>query len=404
MHNDALQGIKIVDFCREGAGPVTIRYLAHHGATVVRVESEKSPDGSRSVPPFKDGLPGLNRSAFQAKFNTNKYGVALDMNHPKAREVITRLIKWADVVAESYLPGQMAKWGLSYQDIITIKPNIIMCSMTMQGQTGPHSKHPGFGIHLASGSGITNILGYPGEGPLQPYGAYTDWIAPRFAASFILAALDYRRRTGKGQYIDLSQFEATLQFLAPLILDYSVNGREVKRQGNRSYSASPHEAYRCKGDDRWCVIAVQTDEEWQSFCKVIGNPAWTKDPKFCTLLNRKKNEDELNKLVEDWTNKQYAEDIERLMQAAGVPAGIVKTNEDLFKDPQLDHRHHFWKVKHSEIGEHHGEGVNFILSKTPGSIKTAGSCVGEYTEYVCTQILGMSDEEFLAIIREELFV
>jgi len=404
MRKGALQGIKVVDFAREGVGPVTVRYLAHFGATVVRVESAKSPDGSRSVPPFKDGVAGMNRSAFQAKFNTNKYGIALDMNHPKAREFTTRLIKWTDIVAESYLPGQIAKWGLGYDDIKKIKPDIIMCSMTMQGQTGPHARHPGMGMHLASGSGLTNILGYPDEGPLQPYGAYTDWIAPRFAAAYILAALDYRRRTGKGQYIDLSQFEATAQFLAPLILNYSVNGREVERKGNWSPTACPHEVYRCKGDDRWCVIAVQTNEQWQNFCKVIGDPTWIKDPKFSTRLSRKKNEAELNQLVECWTIEHDAEDIQRSMQAAGVPAGVVMTSEDLFNDPQIRHRHHFWKVRHSEIGEHLCEGINFILSKTPGNIKTAGNCIGEHTEHVCTHILGMSDAEFITLHSEGLFV
>jgi len=404
MKKEALQGVKIVDFCREGVGPVTIRYLAHHGATVVRIESEKAPDGSRSVPPFKDGQAGLNRSAFQSKFNTNKYGMALDMNHSKVKEVTTRLIKWADIVGESYLPGQMAKWGLSYEDIKKIKPDIIMFSATMQGQEGPHAKHPGYGMQLASGAGLTHLVGYHDEGPLQPYGAYTDWVTPRFGASLILAALDYRRRTGKGQYIDISQLEATLQFLSPLLLDYSVNKREAKRLGNRSPAAVPHEAYRCKGDDRWCVIAVQTDEEWKNFCRVIGNPPWTEDPKFRTLLGRKKHEDELNRLVEDWTIERDAEEIEKTMQANGVAAGIVKTSEDLFDDPQLNHRHNFWKVNHPEIGEHHCEGINFILSKTPGSIRTDGPCLGQDTMVVCTEILGMSDVEFALLAGDDLFI
>lgn len=404
MGKEALHGVKIVDFSREGVGPVTVRYLAHYGATVVRVESEKSPDGSRSVPPFKDDIPGLNRSPFQSKFNTNKYGIALDLNHPKAKEVAVRLIRWADIIIESYLPGQISKWSLGYEDVKEIKPDIIMCSMTMQGQTGPHAKHGGYGMQLASGSGLTHILGYLDEGPLQPYGAYTDWVAPRFAAAFILAALDYRRRTGRGQYIDVSQLEATLQFLSPLILDYSVNGREVRRVGNRSSSAAPHGAYRCKGDDRWCAIAVRTDEEWRSFCKVIGDPTWTKDSKFLTLLSRKNNENELNKFVEDWTIERNAEDIEKLMQAAGVPAGVVKTAEDLFYDHQLRHRHNFWKVNHPEIGEHHVEGIDFILSKTPGSIRTDGPCLGEHTAYVCTELLGMSDEEFASLAADDVFV
>ncbi len=404
MKTTALHGVKIVDFCREGVGPVTIRYLAHHGATVVRVESAKAPEGSRTVPPFKEDKPGLNRSAFQAKFNTNKYGIALDMNHPKAKEVIMSLIKWADIAGESFLPGQMAKWGFSYSDICKIKPDIIMFSATMQGQEGPHAKHPGYGMQLASGAGLTHILGYHDEGPQQPYGAYTDWVTPRFAASLILAALDSRRRTGKGQYIDVSQLEATLQFLAPLLLDYSVNNREAKRKGNRSSGSAPHEAYRCKGNDRWCVIAARNDEEWHNFCEVIGDPPWTQNPIFQTMLGRKANEDELNSLIEEWTLKYDAEEVEDLMQAAAVPAGVVKTGQDLFNDPQLAHRNHFWKVNHMEIGEHYSEGINFALSKTPGSIQSDGPCLGEDTAHVCTEILGMSDEEFALLAADDVFV
>jgi crotonobetainyl-CoA:carnitine CoA-transferase CaiB-like acyl-CoA transferase len=149
---------------------------------------------------------------------------------------------------------------------------------------------------------------------------------------------------------------------------------------------------------------VQTDDEWQSFCKVIGNPPWTKDTKFHTLLDRKKNENEINKLIEDWTIERDAKGIERLMQEVGVPAGVVNTNEDLFNDPQINHRHHFWEVEHSEFGKHLCEGSGFILSRTPGKVTTAGSCVGEYTVYVCTQILGMSDEEFSALYSTGLFV
>ena len=403
MNQKALEGINVLDFSREAAGPITARYLANHGATVVRVESEKAPDGARSVPPFGGGSSGLNRSGFQTKFNADKYGIALNMNHPKAREFVIRLIRWADVVVESYLPGQMAKWKLDYNSIRVLKPDIIMCSLSTQGQEGPHATHPGFGMHLVSGSGITNILGYPNEGPIQPYGAYTDWIAPRFAASYVLAALDYRRRTGKGQYIDLSQFEAVLQFLAPLLLDYTYNGREFQRQGNKSRSACPHEAYRCLGDDRWCVIAVQTDREWQGFCRVIGNPPWTQEPKFSTFLERKKHEEELDNLIDAWTINHRAEEIEKSMQENGVPAGVVKTTEDLFNDPQLQHRHHFWKVNHSEIGEYNQDGINFHLLKTPGEITRSGNCVGEHTAHVCFQVLGMSEEEFIALDSEGLF-
>jgi benzylsuccinate CoA-transferase BbsF subunit len=404
VQEEALQGVHVVDFSREIAGPLTARYLAHFGATVIRVESERSPDASRtSVPPHKDNIVGLNRGPYQTKSNVNKYGMALNINHPKAIEITSRLIQWADIIAESYVPGQMAKWHLGYEDIKKIKPDIIMCSLPMQGQNGPHSKHAGLGMQLASGSGLTQILGYPDEVPMQPYGPYTDYVTPRFAASYILAALDHRRRTGKGAYIDFSQLEAALQFLSPLLLDYSVNDREVKRIGNKSPYMAPHQAYRCKGEDRWCVIAVQTDDEWNNFCKVLGNPPWTGEVKFQTLIGRKRNENELNQLIEKWTKDRDAKDVMKVMQDSGVPAGLVSKAEDLFSDPQLEYRKAFVQITHPEIGQHHTDGVNFILSETPGIIKRDGHCLGEYTATVCTELLGFSEEQFVELMSQGVF-
>ena len=397
------EGTKIADFSWIGAGPWTIRYLAEHGAEVIHIESSTRPDLLRTTPPYKDNIPGINRSAYFAIYNDNKYGMTLNLNHPRGSEIARRIVIWADIVAESFGPGRMEEWGLGYEDLRKIKPDIIMYSTTQQGQTGPHAGHPGFGTQLVSLSGFTHLAGWPDREPVVTYGAYTDSIAPRFGAVALIAALDYRRRTGKGQHIDLSQYEAGIHFLAPLFLDYAAKGRIAQRSGNRSACAAPHGAYRCCGEDRWCAIAVSTDEEWRSFCQAIGDLPWSLDSKFTTLTGRKKNEEELDKLVEDWTINLTAEEVMEKLQRAGVPAGVVKNCQDIHLDPQLLHRHHFWELDHPEIGKHNYEAPAFRLSKAPCQLKMPAPCLGQHTEWVCTKILGMSDEEFVELLQEGVF-
>lgn len=209
----------------------------------------------------------------------------------------------------------------------------------------------------------------------------------------------YRRETGKGQYIDHSQLEAGIHFLAPYFMDYVANRRLAERVGNREDSAAPHRAYRCKGDDRWCTIAVYGDEEWDAFCRVIGEPPWTKEMRFSSLLERKKNEDELDKLVESWTIDHTAEEVMSLMQQAGVAAGVVATGEDLHRDPQFQHQRHFKLLNHSEIGEVPFDNPPFRFSKSSCEVRMSSPCLGEHNEYICCNILGMSDEEFVELLQ-----
>jgi benzylsuccinate CoA-transferase BbsF subunit len=230
---------------------------------------------------------------------------------------------------------------------------------------------------------------------------YTDLILPRFAAAMMLSALDYRRRTGNGQCIDATQFEATQQFLMPSILDYTVNGRDTVRQGNACPYAAPHNAYRCLGDDRWCVIAVFTDEEWQSLCQVMGEPETALKPEFVTLLARKQNEKDLDRTVNKWTAKHEAEEITARLQEAGVPAGVVQNAPDLIKDPQLSRA--LWCLDHPELGPVHELGQAFVMSGLDGDPCTPAPCLGEYTEYVCRHIIGMSDEEFIELFNLGVF-
>ena len=286
-----LEGIKVADFCWVWTGPTTTKVLADFGATVVKIESEKRWDIWRINPPFKDDDMGPNRGAIFNSINTSKQSVMLNLGHPKGKEIAKRFVAWADIVTDNFAGGAMERMGLGYEVLKEIKPDIIMMSSALMGQTGPWHDSPGYGDQLSAISGLHEISGWPDRIPGE-IGFYTDFIAPRFNALTILAALDYRRRTGKGQYLDIAQHQGGVQYVAPLLLDYVVNNRVATRKGNCDDYAAPHGMYQCKGDDRWCAIAVYTDEEWQSFSKVIGNPAWTEDPKFATLESRKENEED----------------------------------------------------------------------------------------------------------------
>ncbi|MEE9198206.1 MAG: CoA transferase [Dehalococcoidia bacterium] len=405
MAKQALGGLKVADFTWVGAGPITTKYLADHGATVVRVESLVKSDPLRLSSPFRDGESGINRSGFYSNYNTGKYSVALNLNCPKGVETARRLVLWADVVAENFTPGVMNRWGLGYARVRELRPDIIYFSTSQQGQTGPHSHHAGYGNHSASLAGFTHITGWPDRDAVMPYGAYTDFISPRYGVATILAALDYRRRTGKGQHIDLSQLEVGLQFLAPLLMDCAVNGRRFLRRGNRDPNASPHGAYPCRGEDRpsmssgdaWCVIAVFNDDQWRSLRQAMGDPPWASEPGYATLIGRKSHEGELDALIAEWTRQHTAEQVMERLQKVGVPAGVVRTSGDLFCDPQLRHRGHFVFLEHPEMGNHSYDGPSFKLSKTPGELRGPAPCLGEHTEFILRQFLGMDDEEIAGL-------
>ena len=394
------EDVKIADFSTSVVGPAAARVLADYGATVVRVESRTHVDVLRVTAPYMGKKPGVNRSGFFNNFNAGKYSLCLNLRMPKALEIAKRLVQWADVVIETFRPGIMKRWGLDYETLVKIKPDIIMASSTMLGQSGPDKAYRGFGQHGAAIAGWGSTLAYPDDAAVVPFSAYTDYIGTRYLAIAVIAALEYRRRTGKGQYIDNSQVEGSIDFLAQGVLDYSANQRLPQRLENRDPYSAPHGAYRCQGQDRWCVIAVATDEEWARFCSVIGHPSWTADPKFKTLPERKKNEDELDRRVQSWTEKHPPERVVEMLQGGGVAAALVANSKDLAQDSQLAHRKHYVDLEHSEIGPHGYENFAFKLSKTPGAPRTAAPCLGEHSAYVCTEILGLSDEEFVQLLTE----
>jgi len=403
MAEQAFAGVKIADFGWIVVEPLLVKYLADHGAEVIRIESTTRRDLTRVSAPYKDGITGPNRAGFFASVNNNKYGVTLNLKHPRGLEVAKRIVAWADIVCEGYTPGTMKGWGLDYEALKKVKPDIIMASTCNQGQTGPYASHPGFGTQLVGYSGLAAVTGWPDGDPVIPDTPYTDALTPPFGAAVLIAALNYRLRTGKGAYLDLSQHEVAVYSLAPLVLDYTVNGRVQQREGNRSPHAAPHGIYPCRGDDRWCAIAVSTDEEWQSFTRVIGEPSWTRESKFATLKGRKQHEDELDELVGEWTRQFDAGDVMSIMQMSGIAAGVVQTCEEVYNDPQLQHRQHLWALEHPEIGRQHYELPAFRLSKTPAELRIPGPCLGQHNEFVYTEILGMPDKEFVELLNGGVF-
>ena len=394
----SLQNVRILDFSWVIAGPLATKTLAEHGATVIRVESNSRLDIFRSYTPMAGGIPGVNRCGFFNTQNSNKYGITLNLNLPGGIDIVKRLVSWADVVIENYMPGTMEKWGLGYRELQAIKPDIIMARATTHGQTGPLAGQGGFGFMLQAECGFTNLVGWPDRAPAGPTTAYTDTIAAAYLVTAVLASLEYRRRTGEGLLVDLSQFEASLSCLAPAILDFTVNGRVQNANGNRSPVAAPHGVYRCRGDDRWCAIAACSDDEWHALCQVLGMTGCAKDPRFASLLARKEHEDELDEMISALTVNWKAEELMLRLQQAGVPAGIVQNGQDLAEDPQFRHREVLRVIEHPEAGPYTDIRSPFKLSETRGDLDRPAPCLGQHNEYVCRNILGMSDEEFVELI------
>jgi benzylsuccinate CoA-transferase BbsF subunit len=402
----ALQGLNILGFVTAGVGPMLMKVLATHGATCIIVESEKRYNVARSGGPFKNNKPGVNNSYFFSTHNSDKLSLCIDLKHPRAREITDKLIPWADVVIDNWRGGVMESWGLGYEDIKKLNPECIVISCTHEGRTGPHGQVAGFGAPLSALSGFMFLTGWPDRPPipLGALGILPDFIAPRFGVAAIMAALDYRRRSGKGQFIDLSEYEGTLQFQIPALLDYTVNNHIVKRDGNRSLRAAPHGVYSCKGDDRWIAIAVYTQAEWKAFCEAVNNPAWTKDSRFKTLEDRKANEDELNQHVEAWTKHYAADEIMTLLQKRNIKAGAVRNMAEVVEHcPQLAHRKYWWRLEHPEIGETLHAGSSYILSKTPYKLEKPAPCIGEHNEYICTKLLNMPDDQFVSLVVDNVF-
>jgi crotonobetainyl-CoA:carnitine CoA-transferase CaiB-like acyl-CoA transferase len=390
------EGLKVADFSWIGVGPISGRYLADHGATVVRVESELRPDNLRGAAPYKDGKPGWNRSHFFSEFNASKLGLLLNLKEPAAIEIARRLLAWADVYIESFTPGTVDQFGLGYAVARELNPSIVMASTCLMGQSGPAAKMAGYGYHAGAVAGFYEVTSWPDLPPDGPWVAYTDTIAPRFLAATLMAAIDHRRRTGEGQHIDAAQFEMGLQFLAPEILDYQTSGHLVSRMGNRARDAAPQGVYPCAGDDQWCAIAVETDAHWMALRHALGDPEWARDPELDGTAGRLKQHDRIDEQIGSWTRALEPHAASELLRAAGVPAGAVQRSSDLLRDAQYAHREFYRYLDHAEMGRIPYAGHQFRIRGYPSGARSPGPVLGEHSFEVLRELLGMGDEEIAA--------
>jgi crotonobetainyl-CoA:carnitine CoA-transferase CaiB-like acyl-CoA transferase len=390
--SDALPlcGLKVLDFMWVMAGPYTTRVLADYGASVVKLEAADPLDLVRVLPPFYGGAPGPENSASFGSLNAGKRSLSLDLRHPEARQLIVDLVHWCDVVTESFSPKVMKGLGLDYASLRAIKPDVIMLSTCLFGQTGPLASMAGYGTMGAAIAGLVQPTGWPDRPPCGPFGPYTYWLAPRFSVPALLAALEYRRRTGEGQYIDQAQAESALHFLTPHLLDCGLNGRTLDRVANSEPGMAPHGVYPAAGNDEWVAIAVRDDADWERLCKALDRADWVSDPRFGSLEQRRANADTLDAEIARFTRDREAEQIERLLQSVGVPAHNVLHTARAAGDPQL--RGHFIEVPHAIHGPSLVESTRYRLSRSPARVERAGPTIGQDTDFVLGELLGYPPE------------
>lgn len=399
----ALESLNVVEFGGYAAGPHIGKLLGNFGAKVVHVESKDRPDGFRlQYPPFAGNRPGLNRGGCFSFFNDSKYAVTVDLKKPEGLDAARRLIQWSDLVVENMRPGVMQRLGLGYDDLVKINPRLVMLSTCNMGQTGPRADTPGFGSQLSALAGFCGVTGFPEGPPMLLYGPYIDYIASTLGASAVLAALVKSRRTGRGAYIDMSQYEAGLLFMGAALQDYFATGRLADRRGNDDSEAAPHGAFRCR-DGEWVALSCWSNADFSALAKVIGSPKLARDAKFKTPKARRANKRALERFISQWSRKQTATGAAEMLQAAGVAAYPVVTMAGLFSDPQLIARAH-WRVRrHPEMGDQAYAFPGFDLHEVPGDIVGPAPCLGADNDFVFRDLVGLTDEEMSAYEAKGVF-
>lgn len=388
-----LSGIRVLDFGTTVAAPAAARCLSDFGAQVIKIESSVHPDTLRVGTPYPERIAGINRSGYFAAYNAGKLSMALNLKAPGATDIVRRLIEKSDVLIEAYVPGVMNSLGLSYEQVSKWNPRLIMASHCLQGQTGPYSTHRGYGQIASAMTGWYALTGYADEQPLGPYSAYTDFIAWPYFVIAILAALEVREITGRGQHIDQAQVETSVHFLAPLLLDLQVNGREQTRCGNHEEYACPNNTYQCADDDHWVAVTVLDDEQWVRLCSAMGNAEMASDSRFATLAGRQRLRHEIDASIGAWMSTLPSREAMATLQAAGVSAGIVARASDLLADPQLAARGFFRRLEHKEIGEHAVLTQSFRMDDIVPGPWRAAPLLGEHTHDICSEVLELSAQE-----------
>lgn len=393
-----LKGVKILDLMWAMAGPAASRVLADYGAEIIRVESGNKIDAVRTLQPFPNDEADPDKSGIFNNMNAGKQGLSLDLSKPEAIDVIWDLIEWADVVLESFSPKAMSAWGIGYPQIAEKKPEIIMASSCLMGQTGPLAMLAGFGTMAAAISGFFYPVGWTDRAPSGPFSAYTDYTSPRWLVASVMGALEHKRRTGEGQYIDLSQAEAALHLMSPALLEFSINGNVWERAGNRDDVFAPQGGYPTLGEDRWIAISCADDHQWTALAEAMER----EELASLTKEERRRRHDELDALISEWTQNYNGNELMERLQAKGVAAHTVQNSPELLTDPQMKHRGLFAQVIHASHEPFYVDGPRFQLSRTPGEVTHAGPVLGEHTFEILTEHLGYDSDRIAELAIAEL--
>lgn len=402
----ALEGIVVCDFSWVGAGPIATSVLAQCGARVIKIESVTRPDILRKGEPFKDGISdGMDRSGYFANRNANKQDIALNMNHPKAREVAVRLIKQSDIVINNFRVGQMEKWQLGWDDVQKINPRIIYVTMSLQGIDGPHRQYMGYGVNLNALCGLTARAAFPGQEPFGTGTNYTDHVmVPTHTLFGIMAALLEREATGRGQTVSISQLDSALSMVPSDAMAYAANGEVLPPLGLGDPHAAPHGVYKTLGYRKWIAIAVFSDAEWGRLRAVMGDPAWAAEERFASLQARQQNEAELNSRIEAWTATQYSDWLMAEFLRHGVKAGMVRDAREAIEDEHLRQRGFWSYLDHPVVGVSLYNRAPITFSETPVVMETSAPSIGQDTMEVLTGMLGYSPAEVESLTAEEVLI
>ena len=404
MSRSALSGLRVIDFTHMIAGPYGAQLLAYFGAQVIKVESVKHPDGFRRSGYGVSGA-GINASRAFAEFNRNKLNVTVNMATEEGRDVVRRLVAVSDVVMENFSRSVMERWGMEYAGLRRVRPDLVMVSLQGMGQRGPKRDWVTWGPSLMPYAGLTTMWGYPDQPePVGSQIAFPDYVVSTQMAFVVLAALEHRRRTGEGQFVEFAQVAGTVSLLPTTNLDYSVNGRVLPPRGNGHPEHAPHGVYPCLGEDRWCAIAVTSEEQWQRFCGCIGRPQLVDDERFTDGAARVRHAGALDAVVSEWTRDQPPHAVMQRLQAAGVPAGAVQNARDLNEDPHLQARGMLTQSDHPEVRNVVFPGIPVRLSETPGAITRHAPMLGMDNAYVLRELLGMEPAEIARLTEQEVLV
>lgn len=391
-----LRDVRILDFTHGLAGPFCTQMFAYFGAEVIKVESAARPDRFREGGQGGASPPAFNR--IFAEFSRNKRDITINMKSDEGRFLVRRLLSVSDIVAENFSAGVLKRWGFTYQQLESEFPHLIVVSMPGMGSRGPHQHWITWGASLLAFTGMTWMWGYPDQAdPIGNQIAHPDYVGGILGAIGALAALEERKRSGKGQAVELPQVAGAASLLPTTYLDYFVNHRASPKRGNSSPDYSPYGIYPCQGEDRWCVIAVTSEAEWSAFCGAVGDPEWTKGARFTAMRSRVEHRDALDAYISEWTKGQTPHDVMDRLQAAGVAAGAVQNGGDMFNDPHLRSREMVLEQPHPRLPLLAYPGVPARLSDTPASFWRPAPDLGMDNAYVFQEVLGMEPDEIAAL-------